>query len=89
MCVVFQRRDNAQPSCAGLFIHAHLLKDYTGAWIHVDMAGPVHQVLCLLVSVLCLVVALSDCIRSRYLGGLLIVIARNLLVLSSFLMDIR
>eukprot|EP00117_Sycon_ciliatum_P023630 scpid60237/ scgid20034/ Probable aminopeptidase NPEPL1; Aminopeptidase-like 1 len=38
-----ERRDNAQPSCAGLFIHAHLLKDYTGAWIHVDMAGPVHQ----------------------------------------------
>lgn len=41
---LMQRRDNAQPSCAGLFIHSHLPKSYAGAWIHVDMAGPVHQV---------------------------------------------
>jgi len=36
-------RSNAQPSCAGLFINAHLGFDYPGAWIHVDMAGPVHN----------------------------------------------
>ncbi|XP_014661984.1 PREDICTED: probable aminopeptidase NPEPL1 [Priapulus caudatus] len=35
-------RSNAQPSCAGLFVAAHLGFDYPGVWIHVDMAGPVH-----------------------------------------------
>ncbi|KAH8273176.1 hypothetical protein KR018_008543 [Drosophila ironensis] len=35
-------RQNAQSSCAGLFIQAHLGFDYPGVWIHVDMATPVH-----------------------------------------------
>ncbi|XP_045761869.1 probable aminopeptidase NPEPL1 isoform X2 [Maniola jurtina] len=35
-------RNNAQPSCAGLFILAHLGFDFTGAWLHVDMAAPAH-----------------------------------------------
>ncbi|XP_044735857.1 probable aminopeptidase NPEPL1 [Chrysoperla carnea] len=35
-------RSNAQSSCAGLFIMAHLGFDYSGAWIHVDMAAPVN-----------------------------------------------
>ncbi|XP_070137041.1 probable aminopeptidase NPEPL1 isoform X2 [Drosophila bipectinata] len=35
-------RQNAQSSCAGLFIAAHLGFDYPGVWIHVDMATPVH-----------------------------------------------
>ncbi|XP_037953095.1 probable aminopeptidase NPEPL1 [Teleopsis dalmanni] len=35
-------RNNAQSSCAGIFIAAHLGFDYPGAWIHVDMATPVH-----------------------------------------------
>lgn len=33
-------RNNAQTSCAGHFIESHLDKDYTGGWLHVDMAGP-------------------------------------------------
>lgn len=33
-------RGNAQSSCAGHFIEAHLAKDYKGGWLHVDMAGP-------------------------------------------------
>lgn len=33
-------RSNAQPSCAGLFIQAHLGFDWPGVWIHVDMAAP-------------------------------------------------
>lgn len=37
-------RSNAQSSCAGLFIAAHLGFDYPGVWIHVDMATPVHSV---------------------------------------------
>lgn len=37
-------RSNAQPSCAGIFIAAHLGFDYPGVWIHVDMATPVHSV---------------------------------------------
>lgn len=37
-------RANAQASCAGLFIGAHLGFDYSGSWIHVDMASPVHCV---------------------------------------------
>merc|ERR1711962_36972 len=35
-------RNNAQPSCAGLFINAHLGFDFHGVWMHVDMAHPVH-----------------------------------------------
>lgn len=35
-------RSNALASCAGLFIGAHLGFDYTGKWMHVDMAYPVH-----------------------------------------------
>lgn len=35
-------RANAQASCAGLFINAHLGFDYPGVWVHVDMATPVH-----------------------------------------------
>ncbi|XP_067631865.1 probable aminopeptidase NPEPL1 isoform X2 [Eurosta solidaginis] len=34
-------RSNAQPSCAGLFVGAHLGFDYPGVWMHVDMAAPV------------------------------------------------
>jgi len=33
-------RGNAQPSCAGLFIMSHLGFDWSGVWIHVDMAAP-------------------------------------------------
>jgi probable aminopeptidase NPEPL1 len=36
-------RANAQSSCAGLFIGAHLGFDYEGVWIHVDMASPVYS----------------------------------------------
>ncbi|XP_055636702.1 probable aminopeptidase NPEPL1 [Toxorhynchites rutilus septentrionalis] len=36
-------RGNAQVSCAGLFVGAHLGFDYSGAWLHVDMASPVHN----------------------------------------------
>lgn len=39
-----QDRQNAQSSCAGLFIAAHLGFDYPGIWMHVDMATPVHCV---------------------------------------------
>lgn len=35
-------RNNAQSSCAGLFIAAHLGFDFPGIWIHIDMASPVH-----------------------------------------------
>lgn len=35
-------RNNAQSSCAGLFINAHLGFDFPGTWVHVDMAAPVH-----------------------------------------------
>lgn len=35
-------RNNAQASCAGLFIGAHLGFDYPGVWVHIDMAAPVH-----------------------------------------------
>ena len=37
-------RDNAQSSCAGLFINANLGFDYPGTWLHIDMASPVHCV---------------------------------------------
>lgn len=33
-------RSNAQTSCAGHFIEAHLDEDYKKGWLHVDMAGP-------------------------------------------------
>ncbi|XP_028174562.1 probable aminopeptidase NPEPL1 isoform X3 [Ostrinia furnacalis] len=35
-------RNNAQPSCAALFVLAHLGFDFRGAWLHVDMAAPAH-----------------------------------------------
>jgi len=35
-------RNNGQPSCAGLFILAHLGFDWTGSWMHVDMAAPAY-----------------------------------------------
>ncbi|XP_078738108.1 putative aminopeptidase NPEPL1 isoform X2 [Lampetra fluviatilis] len=35
-------RGNAQSSCAGLFIAAHLGFDWPGVWVHVDIASPVH-----------------------------------------------
>jgi len=33
-------RGNAQSSCAGHFIEAHIDANFKGEWIHVDMAGP-------------------------------------------------
>lgn len=39
-----QDRSNAQSSCAGLFIGAHLGFEYPGKWIHLDMASPVYSV---------------------------------------------
>lgn len=35
-------RSNAQVSCAGLFVGAHLGFDFEGVWLHIDMAYPVH-----------------------------------------------
>ncbi|KAJ2938872.1 hypothetical protein O0L34_g17682 [Tuta absoluta] len=35
-------RNNAQPSCAGLFVLAHLGFEFPGAWLHIDMAAPAH-----------------------------------------------
>ncbi|CAH1268766.1 NPEPL1 [Branchiostoma lanceolatum] len=35
-------RNNAQSSCAGLFIGAHLGFDWPGVWLHIDMAAPAH-----------------------------------------------
>jgi len=35
-------RNNAQPSCAGLFIMSHLGFDWSGVWLHVDMAAPAY-----------------------------------------------
>merc|ERR1712158_280754 len=35
-------RNNAQSSCAGLFINAHLGFEYPGVWLHIDMASPSH-----------------------------------------------
>ncbi|KAM8867148.1 putative aminopeptidase NPEPL1 isoform 1-T1 [Synchiropus picturatus] len=35
-------RENAQSSCAGLFINSHLGFDWPGVWVHVDIASPVH-----------------------------------------------
>ena len=34
-------RANCQSSCAGCFIHSHIHSEWTGDWIHVDMAYPV------------------------------------------------
>ncbi|XP_026989230.1 probable aminopeptidase NPEPL1 [Tachysurus fulvidraco] len=36
-------RENAQSSCAGLFIGSHLGFDWPGVWVHVDIASPVHS----------------------------------------------
>jgi len=36
-------RSNAQSSCAGLFIFAHLGFQFPGVWLHIDMASPVYQ----------------------------------------------
>ena len=33
-------RSNAQASCAGHFVEAHLDTKYKNGWLHVDMAGP-------------------------------------------------
>lgn len=41
---VFQDRENAQSSCAGLFIGSHLGFDWPGVWVHIDIASPVHAV---------------------------------------------
>ena len=35
-------RNNAQSSCAGLFIMSHLGFDWAGVWLHVDMAAPAY-----------------------------------------------
>merc|ERR1712183_111020 len=35
-------RNNAQPSCAGLFIMSHLGFEWPGIWLHVDMAAPAY-----------------------------------------------
>lgn len=35
-----KNRANAQSSCAGSFIHAHLHPTFDGPWVHVDLAGP-------------------------------------------------
>ncbi|XP_045192143.2 probable aminopeptidase NPEPL1 isoform X2 [Mercenaria mercenaria] len=35
-------RSNAQVSCAGLFIGSHLGFDFSGVWLHIDMAAPAH-----------------------------------------------
>ena len=40
----WQDRENAQSSCAGLFIGSHLGFDWPGIWVHVDIASPVHAV---------------------------------------------
>ena len=33
-------RMNSQASCAGTFIGEHLDEDYSGEWLHIDIAGP-------------------------------------------------
>lgn len=63
-CPLFaQDRENAQSSCAGLFIGSHLGFDWPGIWVHVDIASPVHAVssfVCL--CPLCMIVScLQDC----------------------------
>ena len=35
-------RNNAQAPCAGLFIMSHLGFDWSGVWVHVDMAAPAY-----------------------------------------------
>ena len=42
--IFFQNRNNAQSSCAGLFINAHLGFEYPGTWLHIDMAAPAYTV---------------------------------------------
>jgi hypothetical protein len=41
---LLQDRSNAQVSCAGLYIASNLGFDYSGVWLHIDMAAPVHSV---------------------------------------------
>lgn len=36
-------RGNAQSSCAGLFIFKHIGFDWTGTWLHVDIASPAYS----------------------------------------------
>ncbi|XP_065332008.1 probable aminopeptidase NPEPL1 [Cloeon dipterum] len=36
-------RNNAQASCAGLFVASNLGFDWNGTWVHIDMAYPVHS----------------------------------------------
>jgi len=36
-------RNNAQPSCAGLFIFANLGWEFPGVWMHVDIAAPAYS----------------------------------------------
>ena len=33
-------RSNAQVSCAANFVRENLNPEYTGGWLHVDIAGP-------------------------------------------------
>ena len=58
-----QNRSNAQCSCAGLFIGAHLFDDYFKpspiVWIHVDMAYPVHIVRIIVLESISIVLHLS------------------------------
>ncbi|XP_030389160.1 probable aminopeptidase NPEPL1 isoform X1 [Gopherus evgoodei] len=35
-------RDNTPSSCAGLFIASHIGFDWSGVWVHIDIAAPVH-----------------------------------------------
>jgi len=35
-------RSNAQASCAASFIHEHLHADFSGRFVHVDLAGPAY-----------------------------------------------
>lgn len=44
MFFLLKDRENAQSSCAGLFIGSHLGFDWPGVWVHVDIASPVHAV---------------------------------------------
>jgi len=37
-----KNRANAQVSCAAIFVHEHLPKNYEAKWLHIDMAYPVN-----------------------------------------------
>jgi len=41
---MLQDRSNSEVSCAGLFIGSQLSFDWSGTWIHIDMAYPVYSV---------------------------------------------